>query len=71
MRSQQRFKSEKNKVFNEKVSKIPLNANNDKRIQPINSIETHAYGTSKSWVCKKEETKCKKIIRRSEIFVSH
>ena len=27
-------------------------------IQSIDSIETHAYGTSEDLVCKKEEIKC-------------
>ena len=31
-----------------------MSANNDKRIQSIGSTETHAYGTSKNVVCKKE-----------------
>ena len=44
---QQRFKSEKHNVFIEEVNKIALIANNHKRIQSIDSIETYAYETKK------------------------
>ena len=47
MLSQQRFRSEENNIFTEQVNKIPLSANDEKKIQLINSIETYAYGTSK------------------------
>ena len=42
-------------MFTEEVNKIALSANDYKRIQLIDSIETYAYGTSKGLVCKKEE----------------
>ena len=41
-----------------------MSANDDKRIQSINSVETYAYGTSKDLGCKKEETKCNNIIKQ-------
>ena len=47
MLSQQRFRSEENNIFTEEVNKIALSANDEKKIQLINSIETYAYGTSK------------------------
>ena len=47
MLSQQRFISEENNIFTEQVNKIALSANDEKKIQLINSIETYAYGTSK------------------------
>lgn len=47
MLSQQRFRSEENNIFTEQVNKIALSANDEKKIQLINSIETYAYGTSK------------------------
>ena len=31
-------------------------------MQPIDSIETYAYGTSKDLVCEKEEIKCSNTI---------
>ena len=40
-----------------------LSSNDDKRMQSIDSIETHAYGTSPDLVSKKEEIKCNKIIK--------
>ena len=63
LKSQQRFRSEKHKVFTEEVSKIAFNANDGKRIQSIDSIETYSYGTSKHLVCKKEEIKCNDVIK--------
>ena len=45
----------KNNVFTGEVNKIALSANDDKRIQSIDSLETYAYETSKDLVCKKEE----------------
>ena len=61
LKSQQRFRSEKHNVFIEKVSKIALTLNDDKRKQSIDSREAYACGTSKNLVCKKEEIKCNKI----------
>ena len=40
-----------------------MNANNGKRIQSIDSIETYEYVISKDLVCKKEEIKCNIILR--------
>ena len=42
LKSQQGFKSEKHNVFTEEVNKIALSANDDKRIQSIDSIEIYA-----------------------------
>ena len=39
-----------------------MGANDDKRIQSIDLIETYAYGTN--LVCKKEEIKCNNIIKQ-------
>ena len=33
-------------------------------MQPIDSIETYAYGTSKNLLSEKEEIKCNSIIKR-------
>ena len=57
LKKQQRFKSERHNVFTEEINKIGLSSNDDKRIQSINSIETHAHGTSKNLICKKEKMK--------------
>ena len=53
LKPQQKFRTEKQHGFIEKVKKIALLANEDKRIQSIDSIETYAYGTSKILVYKK------------------
>ena len=45
-------------VFTEDVA---LSSNDDKRMQLIDSIEMHAYGTSKVLVIEKEKIKCNKI----------
>ena len=39
------------------TEKIALSANDDKKMQPIDSIETYAHGTNKEIVHKKEEFK--------------
>ena len=41
IKSQQRFRSEKRNVLTEKVNKIVLSANEDKRIQQIDSENMH------------------------------
>ena len=64
LKIQQRFRSERHNVFTEEVNKIALSANDDKRIQSIDSIETYAYGASKKLICKKEESKCNNIIKQ-------
>ena len=47
LRLQERLRSKKHNIFTEEVSKIALSSNADKRIQPINSIDTNV-------VCKKK-----------------
>ena len=51
-------------AFIEEVNKIALSANDNKRIQSIDSIETYAYGISKDPVCKEEEIKCNNVIKQ-------
>ena len=64
LRLQQRFRNEKYQVYTEEAKKIALSANNDKRIQSIEWIETYAYGTSKNLVYKKEENKCNYLMKQ-------
>ena len=52
-KSQQRFRSEKQNVFTEEFKGIALSANDDKRIQTIDSTETYLFGTGKNLVCTK------------------
>ena len=55
LKSQQRFRSEKYNVFTEEVNKIALIANDDKRIQSIDSTETYAYQTNEKIIQKKKK----------------
>ena len=48
------------------LKKFASSANNDKRKQLIDLIETYAYGTSKNLICKKGEIKCTDIIKSAE-----
>ena len=45
-------------VYPEQVNKIALSANDDKRIQSCDSVETYTHGTKKEISQKKEEIKC-------------
>ena len=40
-----------------------MSANNDKRIQSIDSVERYAYETNEEKIHRKEEIKCNNIIR--------
>ena len=66
LKTQQRFKSEKNNVFTEKINKITLSSNDDKRIQSIDSIEKYAYEISKDLVSDKQEVICNNIIKNKK-----
>ena len=58
------FKSERKNNFTEKINKIALSSNDDKRIQSIDSIETYAYGANNDPVIEIDEIKCNNIIKR-------
>ena len=64
LKYQQRFRSESHNVFTEKVNKIVLSANDDEKIQSIDSIEAYAYRARKGQVFKKEGIKYNDIIRQ-------
>ena len=64
LKTQKRFKGERHNVFTKKINKIAVSPVDDKIMQSIDSIEAYAYGTSKYLVSKKEEIKCKHIIKR-------
>ena len=49
-------------VFTEKINKIALSSNIEKRMQWIDLIEIYEYGTSIDLVSKKERIKCNNII---------
>ena len=53
LKSWQRFRREKHNVFTAKVNRFALSANNDKRIQSVDSIKTYACGTNIEIIHKK------------------
>ena len=55
LQTQQRFKCERHNVFTEEINKISLSSNDDKRMQPIDSIEMFGYGMSKYLVKKRRD----------------
>ena len=64
LKSQERFKNEKNIIFTKQIDKIAFSSNDDKRMQSIDSIETNAYETNKDLVSQKEMIKCNDIIKQ-------
>ena len=66
VKSQQTFRSEYINAFNKEVHKIVLSANDDKRMQSINSIERYAYVTNNEIIHRKEDIKCNNIIKQYE-----
>ena len=50
LKTQQRFRAERNNIFTKEIDKIALSASYDKSIQSIDSIETYAYGIRKDLV---------------------
>ena len=59
-KSQQRFKSYNHDVYREKVNKIALCANDDKRLQTFDRITTYPYGANAFKVCESEMMAVKK-----------
>ena len=45
LQSQQRFKSDRHNMHTEKINKIALSSNDDKRLQTIDGITTYPYGS--------------------------
>ena len=54
LKSKQRFKSERHDIYSEKVNKIALSSNDDKRLQTFDRITMYPYGTSAGRACKTE-----------------
>ena len=55
---------------NTKIDKIALSANDDKRIQSIDSVETYAYRTNEETLHQKEDIKCNSIIKVCESCIT-
>ena len=60
-RSQHRFKSYNHDVYTEDVNEIALSANDDKRLQTYDKIETYPCGTNAFKVCESEMLMLKKL----------
>ena len=54
LKSQQRLKSTYHNVYSEKINKIALSSNDDRRLQTFDKITTHSYGTNVFKVCESE-----------------
>ena len=70
LKTQQSFKSERDNVFNEKVTKVALSGHGDKRIQSIDSVEAYAYGTRKDLIYKKQKTNSNNIIKQFQKMIN-
>ena len=68
IKTQQRFRNEKHNIFTDEINKKSISSNTDKRIQPIDPVETYAHGICKDLVCKKEEIKCNSIIKKVQKY---
>ena len=66
-RSQQRFRTDQHKVYTEKVNKIALSSNDDKRIQTFDRVTTYPYGTNLFKVCKNEMLLKKNKVMRDQV----
>ena len=62
LRSQQRFGSDHHRVYTEKVNKIALSSNDDKRIQIYDKVTTYPYGTNAFKVCENEMLSKNKLL---------
>ena len=49
-RSQERFRSYYHDVYTEEDNKIVLSSNDDKRLQTLNRVTTHQYGTGEMMI---------------------
>ena len=54
LQSQQRFKSDYYNVYTERINKIALTSNVDKRLQTFDKITMYPYRTNAFKVCKSE-----------------
>ena len=53
-KSQQRFMSDHHNIYTEKINKIALSSNNDKRLQTFDKITAYLYETNVFKVCESE-----------------
>ena len=62
LKSQQRFRYDHHDVYTEKINKIALSSNDDKRLQTHDKITTYPYGTNALKVCESEMLNNKRFI---------
>ena len=60
-KSQQRFKSDHHKVNAEKVNKIAISSDDDKRLQTFTRVTTYSYETNVFKVCESERLAVKDL----------
>ena len=53
-KSQQRFMSDHHNIYTEKINKIALSSNNDKRLQTFDKTTAYLYETNAFKVCENE-----------------
>ena len=54
LKQQQRLKSDYHDVYTERINKIALSSNDDKRLQTFDKVTTYPYGTNAFKVCESE-----------------
>ena len=52
--SQQKFKSNHQIVYTEKINKVAISSNDDKKIQTFDGAVTYPYGTNAFKVCESQ-----------------
>ena len=71
VRSQQRFRRDRHKVYTGEVNKIALSSNDDKRIQTFDKVTAFPYGTNVFKVCEGEMLSKNKLTELDEdIYIS-
>ena len=60
LKSQLRFKSNLHNVYTEKVNKIAISSNDNKRLPTFDRVTTYPYGTNAFKVCESEMIALKK-----------
>ena len=61
--SQQRFTSDHHTKYTEKINKIAISSNDDKRIQTYDKVTAYPYGTSVFEICEIEIKALIKILK--------
>ena len=64
-KSQLMFRSRKHEVYTQRVNKIALSSNDDKRLQSYDGVNSFAHGSSVGLVCKAELLKKTWHLRKS------